>query len=80
MDLQYKIGLDQRFRELDINNKGIIKKLDFLAVIENNIRGINRDHLIQTIDLLVPPTESTVNFSDFMKILYMYGERNHAPG
>lgn len=79
MDLQYRVGLDQKFRALDMNNQGIIKKLDFFQVIENSIRSISRDDLIQTIDTLVPPSETTINYGDFMKILYMYGEKQQQP-
>jgi hypothetical protein len=75
MDLQYHINIDQRFREHDHTNQGIIKRESFLAVIEQNIRSLQREEITQVVDMIVPPSEGAVNYGDFMKILYMFGEK-----
>ena len=74
MDSQYGISLEQRFREKDLSHQGVIKKIDFLLVIEENVRDLQRNQIENFIDLVIPPADNVVNYSDFMKILYKFGE------
>ena len=45
MDHHMKVDLDSKFRYYDKNNNGIIKKNDFINVLNENVRTISGSEL-----------------------------------
>lgn len=74
MDHGMKIDLDSKFRKFDANNSGIIKKNDFINVLADNVRSISGSELYQFMSLFTTSFDDVVNYDDFLKILYKFGE------
>ena len=74
MDHHMKIDLDSKFRKFDGNNTGIIKKNDFMNVISDNVRSIQVSELIPFMDLFTTSFDEVVNYDDFLKVLYKFGD------
>jgi Ca2+-binding EF-hand superfamily protein len=69
-----KIDLDSKFRVHDPNNTGIIKKNDFINVIFENVRGMQASDLMNFMNLFTTTFEDVINYDDFLKILYKFGD------
>lgn len=69
-----KIDLDSKFRVHDPNNTGIIKKADFVNVIFENVRSIQASELMQFMNLFTTSFDDVVNYDDFLKVLYKFGD------
>jgi Ca2+-binding EF-hand superfamily protein len=69
-----KGDLDSKFRQYDPNNTGIIKKKDFINVIFENIRSIQPSELISFLNLFTTSFDDVINYDDFLKILYKFGD------
>jgi Ca2+-binding EF-hand superfamily protein len=80
MDHGMKIDLDSKFRKFDTNNSGIIKKSDFINVLSENVRSISGSELYQFMSLFTTSFDDVVNYDDFLKILYKFGEMPMAGG
>lgn len=74
MDHHMKIDLDSKFRVHDPNNTGIIKKADFVNVIFENVRSIQASELMQFMNLFTTSFDDVVNYDDFLKVLYKFGD------
>ena len=74
MDHTMKVDLDSKFRYFDKNNNGIIKKSDFINVLSENVRAISGAELYQFMSLFTTSFDDVVNYDDFLKILYKFGE------
>jgi len=74
LDNTFKIGLDAKFRVHDPNNTGIIKKKDFMNVIYENVKGIQVADLVNLMNLFITSLDDVVNYDDFIKIIYKFGE------
>lgn len=69
-----KVDLDSKFRVHDPNNTGIIKKPDFINVIFENVRSIQASELMQFMNLFTTSFDDVVNYDDFLKVLYKFGD------
>ena len=69
-----KVDLDHKFRAFDINSTGIIKRTDFINVIFENVRCVQAAELMDLMNLFTTSFEDVVNYDDFMKILYKFGD------
>lgn len=74
MDHGMKVDLDSKFRNFDKFNNGIIKKSDFINVLSENVRTISGAELYQFMSLFTTSFDDVVNYDDFLKILYKFGE------
>ena len=74
MDHNMKLDLDEKYRQYDPNNTGIIKKKDFFNVTLENIRSIQPGEFAQFMNLLTTSFDDVVNYDDFLKIVYKFGE------
>ena len=74
MDHHMKIDLDAKFRAYDAHNTGIIKKNDFINVIFENVRGIQASELMNFMNLFTTSFDDVINYDDFLKILYKFGD------
>jgi Ca2+-binding EF-hand superfamily protein len=74
MDHHMKIDLEAKFRTYDPNNTGIIKKSDFVNVIFDNVRGVQANELMIFLNLFTTSFDDVVNFDDFLKVLYKFGD------
>lgn len=73
-DHNMKGDLDSKFRQHDPNNTGIIKKKDFINVIFENVRSIQPSELINFLGLFTTSFDDVINYDDFLKILYKFGD------
>jgi Ca2+-binding EF-hand superfamily protein len=78
MDHNMKIDLDSRFRAFDAHNTGIIKKNDFVNVIHENVRSIQASELMSFMNLFTTSFDDVVNYDDFLKVLYKFGDMHIA--
>ena len=69
-----KGDLDTKFRHHDPNNTGVIKKKDFINIIFENIRSIQPSELISFLNLFTTSFDDVLNYDDFLKILYKFGD------
>lgn len=69
-----KVDLDAKFRQFDPNNTGIIRKGDFINVIFENVRGIQASELMNFMNLFTTSFDDVINYDDFLKILYKFGD------
>ena len=74
MDNHYKVDLDSKFRHFDPNNTGIIKKNDFVNVIFENVKQVQPSELMHFMSLFTTSFDDVVNYDDFLKILYKFGD------
>jgi len=74
MDHEYKADLEDKFRYYDKSGRGNILKHEFAHVLGQNVRGLTPDDINHLLYIISPPTETQINFDDFMKIVYRYGE------
>jgi len=68
------VNLESKFRERDALNTGQVKRVEFLQVLEESVRELERWQIQNFVEMLVPPSDNIVNYSDFMRILYKFGE------
>lgn len=72
MDHNENLDLGGKFKDFDKNNNGIIKKTDFINVISDNIRSISGElHSFMT--LFSTSFDDTINYLDFLNIVYKFG-------
>ena len=69
-----KIDLDSKFRQYDKLNTGMIKKSDFINVIFANVKAIEPNELFNFLNLFTTSFDDVINYDDFLKILYKFGE------
>ena len=69
-----KLDLDSKFRQFDPNNNGIIKKSDFIDVLSENVKTVSGSELFEFMSLFTTCFDDVVNYSDFLNILYKFGE------
>jgi len=74
MDHHSKVDLDSKFRTFDPNNTGIIKKNDFINVIFENVKNVQPSELTHFMGLFTTSFDNVVNYDDFLKILYKFGD------
>lgn len=74
MDHLMKADLDAQFRKSDPNNTGVIKKKDFVNTIFDNVRSLQPDMLANFLNVFTPSFENVINYDDFLKVLYKFGD------
>jgi hypothetical protein len=52
----------------------MIKKNDFINVIFESVSGIQASELINLMNLFTTSFEDVINYDDFLRILYKFGE------
>ncbi len=73
-DSRFKADLESKFRQHDPTNQGVIKKNDFTDIIFESVKGLKVTDFMNFLSLFSLGTEDIVNYIDFLKILYKFGD------
>lgn len=65
--------LESRFRALDPQGTGMIKKADFVNVLFESAKGIQASELIGFMNVFTTSFDEIINYDEFLKLLYRFG-------